>query len=143
MCVSFFLPIVLSDMRVSYFLPTVLSGICNSIFFQQCCHICVSYAPEVNHIHRYAHHNNGEYKRVSNSFQCPWCLNVFSPLALKAYRGRRGVAPAKNPGTHCIGGRVGLRGGTDVLEKILLLLPGFEPRTAQLPYLLRCLNVTM
>jgi hypothetical protein len=31
------------------------------------------------------------------------------------------------PGTHCIGGRVGLKAGLDAEEKILLPLTGIEP----------------
>jgi hypothetical protein len=82
------------------------------------------------------------YKRVSKNFQCHLCLKVFLPPACTRRR-RRGVTPAKNPGTHCIGDRVGPRGGMDVLEKIILHLPGFEPHTAQLPFLLRRQNVTI
>jgi hypothetical protein len=41
----------------------------------------------------------------------------------------------KDPGTHCTGGWVGLRAGldTEVRRKILLPLPGIEPRSPGRP----------
>jgi hypothetical protein len=41
----------------------------------------------------------------------------------------------KTPGTHCTGGWVGPRAGldTEVRGKILLLLPGIEPRSPNRP----------
>jgi len=59
--------------------------------------------------------------------------------ATKAQRGSRGIvlrhAPAalplgKGAGTHCIGGRVGLRTSLDGCEKSRPP-PGFDPRTVQ------------
>ena len=76
---------------------------------------------------------------------------VFCVHAMKAYRGRRSIAPlnldtkwrrvnfthrplyprGKNPGTHSVGRWVGSRACFNIVEENVLLLLGFKPRSVQ------------
>jgi len=62
-------------------------------------------------------------------------------LALDGVGGQRhapaALPPGKRPGTHCIGGWMGLRAGLDGCGKSRPPTPGFNPRTVQ-PVASRC-----